>query len=86
MLAGLRITFTSISQAKRDELSALVVNHGGQCLNDFAAEQTTHLVAGKVGTEKYRAAVSEGIPVVSADFVYACVREAKVRTHIVIGS
>lgn len=56
---------------KQNGLVSCIHHMGGSVRKDFDCNKITHLLASKVGGEKYQYAVTFNIPVMSASWVYS---------------
>lgn len=72
-MRGMAITCTSVPRQERDRLSELIEFMGGTVLKDLTSS-VTHLVAGEVGSKKYRVACSldQPMPILLPEWVYTC--------------
>ena len=70
-MRGLAITCTSVPRQERDRLSEMIQLMGGTVLKDLTSS-VTHLVAGEVGSKKYRVACSLNQPILLPEWVYTC--------------
>lgn len=72
-MRGMAITCTSVPRQERDRLSELIQFMGGTVLKDLTSS-VTHLVAGEVGSKKYRVACSldQPMPIFLPEWVYTC--------------
>lgn len=62
---------TSVPRQERDRLCELIQLMGGIVMKDFTSS-VTHLVAGEVGSKKYRVACSFNKPILLPEWVYRC--------------
>lgn len=70
-MRGMAITCTSVARQERDRISELIQLMGGTVLKDLTSS-VTHLVAGEVGSKKYRVACSLNQPILLPEWVYTC--------------
>ena len=62
---------TNISIEQRSKLNDLIVAMGGIMIGDFT-QSVTHLIAGEVGSKKYKVACGIGIPIMQQSWVSDC--------------
>ena len=62
---------TNISIDERSKLKERIVAMGGIMVGDFT-QSVTHLIAGEVGSKKYKVACDIGIPIVQQSWVFEC--------------
>ena len=67
-MRGMAITCTSVAKQERDRISELIQLMGGTVLKDLTSS-VTHLVAGEVGSKKYRVACSLNQPILLPEWV-----------------
>ena len=67
---------TNISNEKRLELKERILAMGGIMIGDFT-QSVTHLLAGEVGSKKYKVACEIGIPIVEQSWVHDCWNQSK---------
>lgn len=72
-MRGMAITCTSVPRQERDRLAELIQFMGGTVLKDLTSS-VTHLVAGEVGSKKYKVAcgVDQPMPIFLPEWVYTC--------------
>ena len=68
---GTVVTCTSVPRQERDRLSELIQLMGGTVVKDLTSS-VTHLVAGEVGSKKYRVACNLNQPILLPEWVYTC--------------
>lgn len=69
---------TNIGNEQRRELRDCIVAMGGDMIGDFT-QSVTHLIAGEVGSKKYRVACDIGRPIVQPSWVADCWEQSKYR-------
>ena len=79
-MRGVFACCTSVPKNERDELHELIRLMGGIVMRDFT-DAVTHLVAGEVGSKKYRVACNLSKPVLLPSWVYKCWELGK-DTHV----
>ena len=67
---------TNISMEERSKLNERIVAMGGIMVGDFT-QSVTHLIAGEVGSKKYKVACEIGVPIVQQSWVFACWSQSK---------
>ena len=67
---------TNISLEERSKLKERIVSMGGMMVGDFT-QSVTHLIAGEVGSKKYKVACDIGVPIVQQSWVLACWSQSK---------
>lgn len=70
-MRGAVVTCTSVPRQERDQLYDLIKLMGGTVSKDFT-NSVTHLVAGEVGSQKYRVACNVNKPILLPEWVYTC--------------
>ena len=70
-MRGTVITCTSVPKEERDQLYELIQLMGGVVSKDFT-NSVTHLVAGEVGSKKYRVACNVNKAILLPEWVYTC--------------
>lgn len=70
-MRGVVVTCTSVPRQERDQLYGLIKLMGGTVSKDFT-NSVTHLVAGEVGSQKYRVACNVNKPILLPEWVYTC--------------
>lgn len=70
-MRGTAVSCTSVPKQERDRLYELIQLMGGIVMKDFTSS-VTHLVAGEVGSKKYRVACSFNKPILLPQWVYKC--------------
>ncbi|PFX26384.1 DNA topoisomerase 2-binding protein 1-A [Stylophora pistillata] len=70
-MLGTAISCTSVPRQERDRLYDLIHLMGGIVMKDFTSA-VTHLVAGEVGSKKYKVACSFNKPILLPQWVYKC--------------
>ncbi|XP_062515664.1 DNA topoisomerase 2-binding protein 1-like isoform X2 [Corticium candelabrum] len=75
---GVHVSCSSLQQAEREKLYDQVKLMGGEVSKNLTSD-VTHLVAGAVGSKKYRTAVGLGIPIMSQNWIMKCWEESKTR-------
>ena len=79
-MRGCYVSCTSVPRQERDHLHELIQLMGGVYMKDFTSS-VTHLVAGEVGSKKYRVACSFNKPILLPDWVYKC-WERGINSHV----
>ena len=74
---GLTICCTQMPLEERNELEAAVERNGGTFVKDFDAEIVSHLVAERPEGDKYAAAKSFGITVITYSWILACIEQKR---------
>ena len=77
-MSGIHVSCSNLEQPERDEAYELIAMMGGEASKNLTSD-VTHLVAGSVGSKKYRTAVKVGIPVMSTDWIKKCWEESQTR-------
>lgn len=70
-MRGTAVSCTSVPREERDRLYDLIQLMGGIVMKDLTSS-VTHLVAGEVGSKKYRVACSSNKPILLPQWVYSC--------------
>lgn len=70
-MRGTAVTCTSVPRQERDRLSELIQLMGGIVMRDLTSS-VTHVVAGEVGSKKYRVACSINKPILIPEWIYTC--------------
>lgn len=70
-MRGTAVSCTSVPRQERDRLYELIQLMGGIVMKDFTSS-VTHLVAGEVGSKKYKVACSFNKTILLPEWVYKC--------------
>lgn len=77
-MSGIHVSCSNLEHSEREEAYKLVVMMGGEVSKNLTTD-VTHLVAGSVGSKKYRTAVKLGIPIMSTGWIKRCWEESQSR-------
>lgn len=77
-MSSIHVSCSSLEQTERDRMYELVTMMGGAASKNLTSD-VTHLVAGAVGSKKYRTAVRLGLAIMSTEWIMKCWEESQTR-------